>query len=212
MGKSATVYAWTSPEGHRLSITVEPAEVVWRDWVAGRGAVDPAEPDFTEQTTVRSLELLDGRYVLNAGPGREQGDRDWSWAAEQIKRGVAQGKDYVLEPPGKRTANAANSTSKWSWVFMDVYDLAPGGVAWAPFESESPFYGKARQIATEARAWLDATHPEWRAESRRLGLAADLVRQRESVSRAQATIRETRAMIDESRRRMNVLREMRQLA
>jgi hypothetical protein len=212
VARNATVYEWMSPEGHRLSVIVEAARVVWQSWVAGRGAVDPAEPDFTERTTVRSIELLDDRYVLNAGPDREGDDREWSWAAEQITRGVVPGKDYVLEPPGKRTANAANGTSKWSWMFMDVYDLAPGGVAWAPFQSESSFYEKAGRIAAEARTWVDAAHPEWRAESRRLGLEADLVRQREDVSRAQATIREARAMIDESRRRANVLRVMRQKA
>ncbi|MDI6105330.1 hypothetical protein QLQ12_42790 [Actinoplanes sp. NEAU-A12] len=208
MAKNATVYDWTSPEGHRLSIAVEPARVSWRTWVAGRGAVNPAEPEFTEQTTVRSLELIDGRYVLNAGPDR-QGDRDWTWAGEQIAHGVVPGTEHVFEPPGKRTSNAANNTSKWSWIFMDVYDLAPGGVAWAPFESESPFYGRARHIAAEARAWLDAARPEWRDESRRLGLEADLVSQREGVSRAQATIRELRAAVAESRRRMTVLRAMR---
>ena len=154
MAKKATVYAWTSSEGHQLAITVEAARVAWPTWVAGRGRVEPAEPCFTEQTTVRSTELIDGRYVLNAGPDR-QGDRDWAWAAPQIMRGVVLGKDYVLMPPGKRTADATNSTSRWSWSFLDIYDLTPGGVAWAPFESESPFYERSRKIAGEARAWLD---------------------------------------------------------
>jgi hypothetical protein len=204
--KKAAVYLWTSSEGHRLAVSVEPALVDWRTWVAERGKVDPAEPYFTEQSTVRSTELIDGRYVLNASPG--QGDRDWAWAAEQIARGAAPDEEYVLEPPGKRTGNATNGTSKWSWIFLDIYDVGPGGVAWAPFETQSPFYSRSRQIAGDARAWLDAAHPEWRAESRRLGVEADLVRERDSVSRTQTAIREARTTIDESRRRMNVLRAL----
>jgi hypothetical protein len=207
MAKKATVYPWTSSAGHRLAITVEPASVAWRTWDPARGQVDPAEPSFTEQTTVRSTELIDGRYVLNAGPDRT--DRDWAWAEPQIRRGVAPGRKFVLTPPGRRTAEATNTTSKWPWIFLDVYDLAPGGIAWAPFETESPFYERACRIAGEARAWLDATHPEWRAESRRLGVEADLAHQRQTASRMRAAVREARAAIDESRRRTAVLRALR---
>ncbi|MET8349123.1 MULTISPECIES: hypothetical protein [unclassified Micromonospora] len=210
MAKKATVYTWTSSVGHPLAISVEPACIDWRTWVAGRGKVDPAEPYFTEWTTVRSTELIEDRYVLNAGPDRQgDRDRDWAWAAPQIMRGVAPAKEYVLKPPGKRTAEATNTTSKWSWTFLDVYDLTPGGVAWAPFKSEHPFYERSRQIAEEARAWLEAAHPEWRAESKNLGIEADLTHQRDSVSRTQAAIREARATIGESRRRTNVLQALR---
>ncbi|MEU7800746.1 hypothetical protein AB0B10_15890 [Micromonospora arborensis] len=208
MAKKATVYTWTSSEGHRLAITVEPARVDWKTWDTRRGQVDPAEPCFTERNTVRSTDLIDGRYVLNAGWDQE-GDRDWAWAAPQITRGVVPGKEHVLEPPGRRTANATNTTSKWSWTFLDVYDLAPGGIAWAPFSSQHPFYDRSHQIAKEARTWLDAAHPEWRAESKHLGIEADLAHQRDSVSHKRAAIREAQATIAESRRRMTELRALR---
>jgi hypothetical protein len=204
---SPSAYDLDTSEGYRLTVIVQPATVRW-SFAAAR-LQEESRPQFTECMTVRSRELIDGRYVLNDSHQEVPGsDRDWAWAAEQIRRGAPNDRPHVTEPPGKTAARASNGTSKWTWCFLDILDLQEGGISWAPFETEMPFYQRAKGIVGQARQWVDDAHPEWRDESIRLGIVAAIRGEREGIVSKQTEIRAARDKIAEMRRHISDLQAL----